>query len=117
MKIWSGGQLPLREFAKRLYRRYEDNAVSDTAAALSYYFLFSLFPFLFFLATLAAYLPLGNSVELLLDRLRPVLPAQAMDLIGEHMRALVALPRPRLLTIGLLFTLYSASRGVDAVRK
>jgi membrane protein len=49
--------------------------------------------------------------------LRPVLPAQAMDLIGEHMRALVARPRPRLLTFGLLITLYSASRGVDAVRK
>jgi membrane protein len=31
--------------------------------------------------------------------------------------SLIARPRPRLLTIGLLFTLYSASRGVDAVRK
>jgi membrane protein len=117
MKIWSGSSLPFREFLKRVYRRYEDNAVSDTAAALSYYFLFSLFPFLFFLATLTAYLPLGHSVEVLLDRMRPVLPAQAMDLISEHMRALVARPRPRLLTVGLLFTLYSASRGVDAIRK
>jgi len=117
MKIWSGGTLPFREFAKRVYRRYEDNGVSDTAAALSYYFLFSLFPLLFFLATLAAYLPLGHSVEVLLDRLRPMLPGQAMDLIAEHMRALVARPRPRLLTIGLFFTLYGASRGVDAVRK
>jgi len=117
MKIWSGGSIPLAEFAKRLYRRYEDNAVSDTAAALSYYFLFSLFPFLFFLATLAAYLPLGKSVELILDRLRPVLPSQAMDLIAEHMRGLVARPRPHLLTFGLFITLYSASRGVDAIRK
>jgi membrane protein len=117
MKIWAGGRITVREFAKRVYRRYEDNAVSDTAAALSYYFLFSLFPLLFFLATLTAYLPLGRSLDLLLDRLRPVLPGQAMDLLTEHMRALVARPRPRLLTIGLLFTLYSASRAIDAVRK
>ena len=38
-----------------------------------------------------------------------------MALIDEHLRDLVAKPRPRLLTVGLLVTLYSASRGVDAV--
>ena len=54
MKIWGNTHLPLREFLKRVYQKYEDNTVSDTAAALSYYFVFSLFPFLFFLATLTA---------------------------------------------------------------
>jgi len=117
MRIWANTDLPLWEFLKRVYQKYENNTVSDTAAALSYYFVFSLFPFLFFLATLTAYLPLGNSVDTLLDRLRPVLPAQAMALIDQHLHELVTRPRPRLLTIGLLITLYSASRGVDAVRK
>jgi membrane protein len=117
MKIWAGGHLPFREFLRRVYEKYENNTVSDTAATLSYYFIFSLFPFLFFLATLTAYLPLGHSVDTLLDRIRPVLPSQAMALIDEHLRALVSRPRPRLLTIGILVTLYSASRGVDAVRK
>jgi membrane protein len=102
---------------KRLYRHYEDHAVQDIAAALSYYFIYSLFPFLFFLATLTAYLPLGQSVQLLLDRVRPVLPAQALDIIDQHLNALVTQTHPKLLTIGILFTLYSASRGVDAVRK
>ena len=117
MKIWANTDLPLREFLRRVYQRYENNTVSDTAAALSYYFVFSLFPFLFFLATLTAYLPLGHSIDTLLDRLRPVLPAQAMGVIDEHLRALVSRPRPKLLTIGIFVTLYSASRGVDAVRK
>ena len=117
MRIWAGTDLPLREFLKRVYLRYVDNTVSDTAAALSYYFIFSLFPFLFFLATLTAYLPLGNSIQTLLERLRPVLPAEAMSLITEHVHELVSRPRPNLLTIGILVTLYSASRGVDAVRK
>lgn len=117
MKIWAGTNLPLREFLKRVYRRYVDNTVSDTAAALSYYFIFSLFPFLFFLATLTAYLPLGGSIQTMLDRLKPVLPAEAMALISDHVHQLVSQPRPKLLTIGILVTLYSASRGVDAVRK
>lgn len=117
MRIWANSELPLREFLRRLYQKYENNTVSDTSAALSYYFVFSLFPFLFFLATLTAYLPLGHSIDTLLDRLRPVLPAQAMGVIDEHLRALVSRPRPRLLTVGILVTLYSASRGVDAVRK
>ena len=67
-------------FVKRVYRQFADHAVSDTAATLSYYFIFSLFPFLFFLATLTAYLPLRGSVDTMLDRIRPVLPSEAIDL-------------------------------------
>lgn len=117
MRTPGGGKIPLKRFLKRLYEEYENDAVSDSAAALSYYFVFSLFPFLFFLATLTAYLPLGNSIDTMLDRMRTILPSQAMAVIDEHVRALVASPRPSLLTFGLLITLYSASRGMDAVRK
>ena len=107
----------MRVFIQRVYRHYEDHAVQDTAAVLSYYFVFSLFPFLFFLVTLTAYLPLGDSVQLMLDRIRPVLPQQALDLLDQHVTALVKVTHPKLLTFGIIFTLYSASRGVDAVRK
>ena len=117
VRVPGGGQIPFRAFIKRVYRHYEDHAVQDTAAVLSYYFVFSLFPFLFFLAALTAYLPLGNSVQLLLDRIRPVLPAQALDVIDQHVNALVKQTHPKLLTFGIVFTLYSASRGADAVRK
>ena len=103
---------------KRLYREYENHAVPDSAAALGYYFVFALFPFLFFLTTLTAYIPyIRRSVDTLLARGHAILPAQAMALIDEHLHDLVAKPRPRLLTVGLLVTLYSASRGVDALRK
>ena len=47
----------LKTFAKRLYEEYENDAVADSAAALGYYFVFALFPFLFFLATLTAFIP------------------------------------------------------------
>jgi uncharacterized BrkB/YihY/UPF0761 family membrane protein len=32
-------------FLKRPYQKYEDNEVGDGAAAISYYLIFSLFPF------------------------------------------------------------------------
>jgi len=118
VKLPGGGRLGFKVFLKRLYEEYENDGVADSAAALSYYFLFSLFPFLFFLATLIAYLPLvRSSTVTMMDRVRVFLPGDAAHIIDEHLGALIARPRPHLLTIGLLIALYSASRGVDAVRK
>jgi membrane protein len=117
VRLPGGGTLSFKEFCKRLYDEYQNDAVSDTAAQLSYYFLYSLFPFLFFLAALTAYLPLRQPMEQLLDRIRPLVPVQAMDLIDAHLRSLVSQPRPRLLTLSLLISVWAASRGVDAVRR
>jgi membrane protein len=117
VKLPGGGSLGFKELCKRLYREYENDAVSDTAAQLSYYFLYALFPFLFFLATLTAYLPLRAPLDQLLARIRPIVPGQAMELVDTHLHALVSQARPRLLTFALLVSIWSASRGVDAVRR
>lgn len=117
MRLMGGGRLRFIEFVKKLYEEYEKDAVADTAAQLSYYFLFSLFPFLFFVTALVAYLPLAGTMEQMLTRLRPVVPGEAMNLIDTHLRALISQPRPRSLTFALLVSVWSASRGVDAVRR
>jgi membrane protein len=109
--------MKLRTFFKKLYEELVDDAVSDSSAQLSFYFLFALFPFMFFLVTLAAYLPLGDAVQSLLVRLQHFLPSSAHELIAEHLKALLGAERPKLLTAGLLTTLWTASRGVDALRK
>jgi len=110
-------RLGWRSFFKRLYKRYEDHGVADSAATLGYYFVFSLFPFLFFLATLAAFIPhVRASVDTLLDRARAFLPSAVMGIIERHLRGLVASSKPHLLTLGLAAALYSASRGVNSVR-
>lgn len=111
-------KLTTKQFFKDVYREYLHDNVSDSAATLSYYFVFSLFPFLVFLATMTAYIPgVKESVGTMLSRARAILPPQAMDIIDQHVRGLIDQPRPKLLTIGIIVTLYSASRGVDAVRK
>lgn len=107
----------LAALLKRLYREVVDDAITDSAASLSYYFIFAIFPFLFFLATLTAYLPLADALDEMLGRLANFMPAPAFELLAGHLTRLVDEPRPKLLTLGLLTTLWSASRGVDAFRK
>ena len=67
----------LWQFAKTVGKRVSDNAVTDRAAQLSYYFVFALFPFLFTLVTLAAYLPVKDAVDQLMTRLDPLMPEAA----------------------------------------
>ncbi len=109
--------LPIKEFVKRLHREIVNDSVTDSAAQLSYYFLFSLFPFLFFLVTLAAYLPLSNAVNDLIDRASYLMPHEALELIQGQLESLVNETQPKLLTAGFFIALWSASRGVDALRR
>jgi membrane protein len=115
--VTGGGHITLGQLAKETVRKCSDHAVTSHAATLSYYFLFSLFPLLFFLVTLAAYLPiLGTSMARILAAARIFLPSEAMTLVDRQLQDLTGNARPKLLTLGLTATLYSASRGVDAVR-
>ncbi len=109
-------EMSAKEFLKKLGKRFRDNAATDRAAQLSYYFLFALFPFLFFLVTLAAYLPVKGSIDALMGRLAPVLPNQAEQIIRDQLTNLATRQRPHFLTVGLALAVWSASRGVDALR-
>jgi membrane protein len=108
-----------RALARNVWRRFKDSIdpVSDAAAALSYYLLFSLFPFLLFVAASIAYLPLETPAEQFLARARHLVPPQAMMLVEGRLRDLISRPRPHLLTLGLAGSFWSASRGVDVVRR
>jgi membrane protein len=106
-----------KSFLKQVYQRYTRDSIADAAGALSYYFIFALFPFLFLLTTLTGYVHYFRaSADTLLSRAREILPPQAMQLVYAHVEGLVGRPRPRFLAMSLVLALYSASRGVDAVR-
>src|SRR5215471_10236983 len=108
--------MSLGRFARTLFRQFWNDAVLDTAAQLSYYFVFALFPFLFFLVTLAAYLPLGGAIDTLLDRAEELMPEPALEMIRGHVDNLVHQPHPKFLTGALIIALWSSSRGIDAIR-
>jgi membrane protein len=110
--------MSLKEFAKKLYKEINDDAVSDSAAQLAYYLLFALFPFLVFLVTLTAYLPgIHGATDALLARARYVMPDEAVDILTGHITSVVSKKQDSLLTFGFLLTFWSASRGIDAIRK
>ncbi|PTL83832.1 YihY/virulence factor BrkB family protein [Vitiosangium sp. GDMCC 1.1324] len=110
--------LTWREFFRRLWVELQEDAVTECAAQLAFYFLFALFPFLFFLVTLAAYLPFApGAVNSMVERLGPLMPPEALQVVRGHLESLVIDSRPRLITLGLMVALWSASRGVDAFRR
>ncbi len=113
MKLLGGGRIPLREAARRVYAGLD--AVSDYAAQVAYYLVFSIFPLLFFLTTLAAYLPIRSAVNESINRVRPFLPQQAQAIVDQKLDDLLTQTRPRLLTLGILIAIWSASRGAAAI--
>ncbi|HVZ73161.1 MAG TPA: YihY/virulence factor BrkB family protein [Polyangia bacterium] len=105
----------LARLVRRLYTSYFEHGVSRSAATLSFYFLFSLFPLMFVLVALTEYLPVFSpSMQRILWAANAVVPKSAMSVINEHLTG--AGGRHDALTIGILATLYSAARGMDAVR-
>lgn len=100
-------------FIKRMYKRYNDEQVSSIAGELSYFFLLSLFPFLFVLFQFISYLPIDH--QELFSFLEEYAPAEAATLIRTITNQIVIRSNTGLLSLGIIGTLWSASRGSNAV--
>lgn len=108
---------PLR-FCGLLLRRYSRHGVGIQSAALAFYLLFTIFPFLIFISALLGLLELN--VAEILSLLRELLPAEVLDLIEMYLTYVSQHPSPRLLLFGLVFSIYFPMRAgntlVRAVR-
>jgi membrane protein len=85
------------------------------AAALSYYFALALFPFLIFLSAIVAHLPLPDFFSQVMGLIARVVPAGSMLPLRNLMKDTILSRHSRLLTFGILFTLWSASSGFTAL--
>lgn len=118
MRIAKPSTLTWREFFRRLWVEIQEDAVTECAAQLAFYFLFALFPFLFFVVTLVAHLPVApDTVASMVERLGPLMPADALGLMRSHLRVIAQESQPRFITVGFLLAFWSSSRGVDAFRR
>lgn len=108
-------RMSAKEFGKQFVQRFLDNDLPGIAAELSYYFFFSIFPFLVFIVALTAYLPLQGAMNELLGRIAMVMPKEAMSVIQDNLNSLINHPRPKLLSVGVFITIWSASRGMNAL--
>ena len=99
-------------FFKELWIRIERDDVSGMAAQLAYFFLLSLFPLLIFLVTLLPYLPMRQ--EDILGVVRDFAPGETMNLIETSLQEVMN-KNVKLLSFGVIATLWTASNGIHAI--
>jgi membrane protein len=102
-------------FVKEMMRRYKEEEVASLGAELAYYFLLSLFPFLVFLLQVIAFLPIEK--QDVFNFARKYVPVEAMSLIESNVDQLLAGKNGGLLSIGLIATLWIASRASVALMR
>ena len=84
------------------------------AAALSYYFVISLFPALLLVAAIMAYLPGTNPFDQVLSLMSGFVPKDSIDLLRRVLATVVTPNRSTLLSFGIMGTLWTASGGFAA---
>ena len=112
---WRLGGLSVRELARRAWNEISDDDVSERAAALSYYFLFALFPALLFLTALLGFLPVAGLQERLLAYTHDVLPPDAASTLERTLTEVLTARRTGLVSLGALITLWAGSSGMVSV--
>jgi len=106
--------LPIKTALMRTYGDVLRNHTLQMAAALSYYFVLSLFPALIFLSAVVAYLPVPNLFEQALSMMSRFLPPDSMGLVRRVLGDVITPNRGTFLSFGVLGTLWAASGGFSA---
>lgn len=102
-------------FIRELARRFTEDEIPRLSAELAYYFLLSLFPFLLFLMTLLAYLPIPH--EDVLALVRQYAPKEALHLIETNVYRLMNEQNGGLLSFSIIAAIWSASNGMSAIMR
>ncbi|MFB6468246.1 YihY/virulence factor BrkB family protein [Cytobacillus sp. Hz8] len=99
----------------RLIKQIFEDDVFGLAAQLAYFFLLSLFPLLLFLFTLISYLPITSTH--LLGFVQDFAPGDTINLIETNLNEIMDNRNGKLLSLGIIGTIWSASNGIDAIVK
>ena len=106
----SGFTLALR----RAYYDIDREHLLQMAAALSYYFVLSLFPALIFLSAIVAYLPLPDLFNQAINLMSRFVPGDSMGIVKKVLSDVVSPNRGTFLSFGIRGTLWAASGGFAA---
>lgn len=101
------------KFLTAIVRRYFVHDVGRQAAALAYYLLFTIFPFLIFVSSLLGLLRLD--VDGILRSLSALLPAGVLDLVGAYLTYVSQTSSRAMLWFSLVFTIYFPMRASDCL--
>jgi membrane protein len=102
-------------FLKELLVRIKKVDVTGLASQLAFFFLLSMFPLLIFTMTLLPYLNFNQAEVFLL--IRDYAPESVALLIEDTLKEILNIRNGSLLSIGALATVWSASKGMNALTK
>ena len=109
---------PRNPFLRGVYlmcRRYLRHNVAIQSAALAFYLLFAVFPFLIFFSALLGLLQLD--IAAILKALGEFLPREVVDLAEVYLTYVGSNPSPRLLLFGLFFSIYFPMRATNVLMR
>ena len=113
--MW-GNSLPksrfLRFFVLMIHRCNRHNTATQSAA-LAFYLLFMIFPFLIFISALLGLLNLDISGTM--AALSDFLPAEVVELIEVYLTYVSENPSPQLMVFGLVFSIYFPMRAANSL--
>jgi membrane protein len=107
--------LHFKNAAVNVVRDMEKNHTMAFAAALAYYFVLALFPFLILLSLVVAHLPLPDFFSKVMGLIAQVVPAAGMGPLRNLIKDTISSTHSSVLTFGILLTLWSASSGFTAL--
>jgi membrane protein len=115
-------QLPhALDFPRRLVTQVMKDDVPDLAAVLAYRFLFAVFPFMIFLAAMAAFVAgwigVSDPTSEIVNGLGNNLPPDVAKQLTPQLDQVVGQTRPALLSIGAVLALWAAQGGVGSLMK
>ncbi len=110
--------MPKNPFLRGIYlmvQRYLRHSVGIHSAALAFYLLFMIFPFLIFISALLGLLHLDVAAILL--ALGELLPREIVDFVEMYLTYVGANPSLRLLLFGLFFSIYFPMRATNSLMR
>ena len=110
--------MPKNTFLRCIYlmlRRYLRHGVGIQSAALAFYLLFTIFPFLIFVSALLGLLQLD--VAGILQVLEDFQPREVVNLVGVYLTYVRENPSPQLMVFGLAFSVYVPMRAANSLMR
>jgi membrane protein len=103
------------ELSKRTVREAMSDDIFGLAAQQAYYFLFSLFPALLALISIASYFPVGDLLNKVISMLGGFVPPDVIRIITGQLEEISSAPRGGILTIAFLFAVWSSSSAMTSM--
>ncbi len=101
---------------REAFHRLIDDEAFALAGNIAFRIVFSTFPFLIFLTTLAGFFGNEQLAERVVDFLLSIAPAEIVQPLVPEIHSILTVPRKGLLSISAALTIWSAMGGIDSVR-